>query len=51
MAEKNSADYSQVCLLLTVILLGLYASFRQDKLTAALIAKLNESVNTKDLIR
>ncbi|MFN2336035.1 MAG: AsmA-like C-terminal region-containing protein [Bacteroidales bacterium] len=34
-------------LLLTGILLGIYASVRKDKISSALIAKLNESVNTK----
>lgn len=34
-------------LLLTVILLVTYVSVRQEKITTALIAKLNESVNTR----
>ncbi len=34
-------------LLLTAIFLGIYASVRKDKITSALITKLNESVNTK----
>jgi hypothetical protein len=34
-------------LLLTVIFLGIYASLRKEKISSALITKLNESVNTK----
>lgn len=34
-------------LLLIVILLGIYVSLRQEKITTALITKLNESVNTR----
>lgn len=34
-------------LLLTVIILGIYASVRKEKISSSLIAKLNESVNTK----
>ncbi len=44
---KKIALITGIILLLTVILLGLYASLRQEKITTALIAKLNESVNTK----
>lgn len=34
-------------LLLVILLLGLYATLRQEKITAALTAKVNESVNTR----
>ncbi len=44
---KKIALITGSLLLLVVILLGLYASLRQEKITTALIAKLNESVNTK----
>ncbi|MDZ7633024.1 MAG: hypothetical protein U5L72_00695 [Bacteroidales bacterium] len=44
---KKIALITGSILLLAVILLGLYASLRQEKITTALIAKLNESVNTK----
>ncbi len=44
---KKIALITGSLLMLTVILLGLYASLRQEKITTALIAKLNESINTK----
>jgi len=44
---KNIVLLTLGLLLLTGILLGIYASVRKDKISSALIAKLNESVNTK----
>ncbi|MFZ2285773.1 MAG: AsmA-like C-terminal region-containing protein [Bacteroidales bacterium] len=44
---KNIALVALGLLLLTLIGLGIYASVRKDRITSALVAKLNESVNTK----
>lgn len=44
---KKIALYAGGLLLLAIIMLGIYASLRQEKITTALIRKVNETVNTK----
>ncbi len=44
---KKIALYAGGLLLLVIIMLGIYASLRQEKITTALIRKVNETVNTK----
>jgi len=44
---KKIALFAGSLLLLAVIMLSIYASVRQEKITTALISKVNESINTR----